>query len=244
MKYPLFLSFLVCAFMQAAFAQENRNPLFADLAIAANGDQQLLALSGIKYYGVGKSAKFKVGVGVRLGAQRGSDLAFVTAPAILTSGAKGPQVIFTDVITANYDTLTLARSQATALNLSLNFTYDITGKFAVGFNIDAVGVSFGATQKGVFSPGDNAYLQGKRTVPNAESKPSTLNLLLISDNDRGTLNSELFARYALSDKLLLRGGASFGFTEYTATTAIGVDGNDRFRNKSLMGMVGLSYRIK
>jgi hypothetical protein len=69
-----------------------------------------------------------------------------------------------------------------------------------------------------------------------------LNALLISDNDRGSLNSELYGRYWLTDKIGLRAGASFQFTEYTTNRKLTFE-NDRFRNKILMPFAGISVKL-
>ena len=38
-------------------------------------------------------------------------------------------------------------------------------------------------------------------------------------------------------------GAGLVFTEYTTDVGIGYDGNDRFRNKSMMGYLGVSFLL-
>jgi hypothetical protein len=85
----------------------------------------------------------------------------------------------------------------------INFQYSISAKIQVGFNIDAIGVSFGRRGNGEYinhpdSPG---------TASGAE--PTAFNILLISDNDRGSLNSELYAVYNLNKTWSLKISASF-----------------------------------
>ncbi|MEN9598311.1 MAG: hypothetical protein RL596_622 [Bacteroidota bacterium] len=78
------------------------------------------------------------------------------------------------------------------------------------------------------------------------AKPTGFNLLLISDNDLGSLNSELFIRYKINNKWSIRGGTSFLFNEYKTNTKVQVQNgieNDRFRYKSLYGLVALSYHF-
>jgi hypothetical protein len=220
---------------------QHRSPLQADVAFATHAHQQVYALSGVQYFSVG-NGKFRLGPGVRFSVQHSGPQEYLTAPARLTSGQAGPQVIFTAVIPANYDTLRLSNTQVNSLNLSLNFQYDLGPKLTVGFNIDAIGISLGAVQDGgTFAPGEAARAQGKTAFAWIGAEPTRINGLLVSDNDRGTLNSELYAAWHLSDNLFVKSGASFGFTEYRTATGVGVDGNDRFRNKALMGMIGLGY---
>jgi hypothetical protein len=64
--------------------------------------------------------------------------------------------------------------------------------------------------------------------------------LLTSDNDIGSLNSEILVKYWFNPKWALKAGASFSFTEYTTANKLYLE-NDRFRNKSLQAMVGISY---
>ncbi|MDB4173578.1 hypothetical protein N9811_02090 [Bacteroidia bacterium] len=75
------------------------------------------------------------------------------------------------------------------------------------------------------------------------AKPTAYNVLLISDNDIGMLNSELTFPYEVSKKLSVNAGATFLFTEYTTNNKIAYNSdNDRFRYKSLMGLIGINYR--
>ena len=70
--------------------------------------------------------------------------------------------------------------------------------------------------------------------------PTSFDLLLVSDNDIGALNSELYFRYWFKPKWAIKAGASFAFTEYTTENKLRLE-NDRWRNKSLMGMIGITF---
>ncbi len=208
-----------------------------DVALSAVGGFSG-ALSYNQWYGIGKANRFKIGWGVRLTSFTAKDRDYVTAPARLTSGEVGPQVLFVENILSNFDTLKFARSQTNALNLVIHLGYAFR-KVDVGFNIDAIGITFGKTQTGTFiaeSTGSSFH----NTQQSA--KPTTFNLLLVSDNDLGSLNSELYARYWLSEKVGLRLGGSFQFVEYTASQKLTFE-NDRFRNKILMPFIGVSFKL-
>ena len=75
--------------------------------------------------------------------------------------------------------------------------------------------------------------------------PTPFNVLLISDNDRGTLNSELYANYFLNEKWGLKLAGQFLFTEYTTQYEIQQypEANDRFRNKSLLLAIGVVRKL-
>ncbi len=186
---------------------------------------------------LGKKNKFGIGTGVRLTNYFGTDKHFTTAPAILTSGKTGPGVFFSEDIPQNIDSVFFKKAQTNSLNISINFDYSIHKKITLGFNIDAVGFTFGASQNGQYFANNNAPAVA------VTAKPTGFNLLLISDNDLGSLNSELYAKYKFNKKWGAKLGFQFLFSEYTTTTEVqttpGGDKNDRFRNKS----GGISFGI-
>lgn len=207
-----------------------------DLSLSTAGNQSAGAFSWTKLHNVTKNKKFKIGYGVRLTSFIGKDLDYVTAPARLTSNQTGPQVLFSPIFEENYDTVRFSTIQLNALNLNVHLQYTFKSKFDVGFNIDAVGFTFGSKRTGkYFSKGspENSTSQNASVTP--------LNLLLISDNDIGTLNSELYVRYWIHPKWAIKAGAAFLFTEYTTNNKLRLD-NDRFRNKSLQAMIGVSFK--
>ena len=134
------------------------------------------------------------------------------------------------------------KAQINSLNLSLNFGYNFSKKFSAGLTIDAIGFSFGKKQSGVYY--GNNFATG---VP-VTAKPTGFNLLLISDNDKGSLNSELFARYKWNDSWGVKLGLQFFFAEYTTNTEVQTtpsgDKNDRFRKKMAGVGIGVTYNFK
>jgi hypothetical protein len=209
-----------------------------ELALSARGGQGAAALSGAKLYGFGQKKRFKAGFGLRFTSYFGNDQDFVTAPARLTSGKTGPTVIFTEDIPANFDTLFLPNSQINFLNATIFLQYSLLPRLDVGFNIDAIGFSVGGEQTGTFRAlqSDEASLHNTRQ----SAKPTSFNLLLSSDNDIGSLNSEFFLRYWVKPAWAVKVGYTFLFAEYTTNQELTYD-NDRFRNKAGMFMVGLTY---
>jgi len=206
-----------------------------DVAASAIPNQFLGTASWTHNHGVTKSKKFKIGYGVRFNTYFGKDLNYITAPAKLTSNDQGPQVLFGETFPENIDTMFVAQSQLNSVNLMINLQYTFKNKLDVGFNIDAVGLSFGGKTSGT-------YLDPKDSRDNTQHvlKPTSFNLLLVSDNDLGMLNSEIYARYWFSPKWALKAGASFLFNEYTSENKLRLD-NNRWRSKSLMAMIGVTY---
>jgi long-subunit fatty acid transport protein len=137
----------------------------------------------------------------------------------------------------NVDTLFAPSPALNSLNLMISLGYKVSEKFDVGFNIDAIGISFGPT-------GSPSYIRNGKSTPSSAS-PTSTNILLVGDNDKGSLNSHLFIRYKLSDHLGLKVAYQFLFNELTTTTKIQTipSANDRFRAKSGMVYVGLNYNF-
>lgn len=251
MKNLLFVGFIL--FPSLLFAQKrkpfiSRTSSEAGVSITSNGSLSALAFTGTQYWGVGKSKKnFKLGLGGRLTSSFGSGkLEYITAPARLTSGKTGPSVFFAEQITQNIDTLSLNATQVNALNIYLALRYDFAKKWGVEFNIDLVGFSFGGTKDAKLTYGD-----GNQLIQNSKAKPTSINALLISDNDLGSLNSAFMLSYRIKPKLKLMAGAAFLFNEYTLdspvtyTNTIGTTVNaDRYRTKQLMFGFGINYLFK
>ncbi|MCP9768617.1 hypothetical protein EGI22_11890 [Lacihabitans sp. LS3-19] len=176
-----------------------------------------------KNWTLGKNNKFVIGTGLRFTSFFGTDINFITAPADLTSDPK------------NLDTLLAPKPSLSSLNAMINLGYRLNKKIEFGFNIDALGLSYGPT-------GSPSYItNGKSTVVSA--KPTSLNLLLVGDRDKGSLNSHLYAKYDISNKIGLKLAYQFLFNELTTSTKVQTvpSDNDRFRVKSSMVFVGVSY---
>lgn len=220
---------------EGAFAQRYRT---ADVAVSF-GSGFAPALSYGQLYG----KKFKYGFGLRFTSFSGGQADLTTAPAKLTAGKESFAALFeSKKINSQLDTLRLSNVQSNSLNLFINLQYSITPKIEVGFNIDAIGLSFGGKQSGTFIA-KQTDAQGKTNNNKTQTgSPTTLNLLLVSDSDIGSLNSEIYGRYWLNDKLGIRAGLGFQFVEYTTTTKLAFD-NDRFRGKFLQPMIAVSYKF-
>ncbi|MBA4849262.1 hypothetical protein [Emticicia sp. BO119] len=216
---------------------QKKNQQSFDLSVAgAKGISPAISYNYL--WGIGKNGKFKIGTGARLTFFAAPNKDFITAPARLTSGQTGPQVLFVENIQANLDTLHLNKVSAFYFNIPIHLQYSFSNRFEIGFNIDAIGLSFGKSQQGVFRASDSPTLNGSIQL----AKPTTFNLLLVSDNDLGSLNSELYFRYWFTNKVGLRAGASFQFTEYTTNRLLTFE-NDRFRSKNLLPMIAISYKF-
>ncbi len=234
----LFLCSLSLLAQENKESKKTRTQNIADLSFGLGSKQANIAASYLHLWGIGKKQKLKLGIGGRFTSSFATDKYYTTANAKLTSGKTGPAVLFADDIPANIDSFFVGKTQINSLNISFNSEYELSKKLSVGFNIDLIGFSFGAAKQGIYINNGNSSLVG--------SKPSSFNALLISDNDLGSLNSELFIRYKINNRWSLRGGTSFLFNEYSTNTKVqqtnGIS-NDRFRYKSLYGIIGIAYHF-
>ena len=219
-KSLLFLSILFLSFVAMA-----QNGTSFELGGAIGSSVGSVSASGFQNFGIGSKKKFYIGTGVRFTSFFGTNVNFTTAPADLTSDDK------------NVDTLLAPSPALNSLNLVISLGYKISEKFDVGFNIDAIGISFGPT-------GSPSYIRNGKSTPSSAS-PTSPNILLVGDNDKGSLNSHLFIRYKLSDRLGLKVAYQYLFSELTTTTKVQTipSTNDRFRTKPTMVYVGLNYNF-
>jgi hypothetical protein len=208
-----------------------------DATIGVGSYRGSASLSCFHTWRLSTSRKFGVGLGARLTSFAGTNIYYVTAPAKLTSDGTSPLIIFKENNVDNMDSLLIKSPQINALNFAINLEYQVGARLIAGFNIDAVGFSFGKKVKGNYING----FEGKNT----EASPTPFNILLISDNDKGSLNSEFYLKYSISDRWSFKLAGQFMFTEYTTTTPVQTvpEENDRFRNKSLMFSAGGSYKL-
>ncbi len=245
MKKILLSAIVVFGVLNSAFSQQKKGRAvdqYADVTAGFGSSQVTGSLSYVYKWKIGKRKRWETGFGARFTSYAGNNLYYRTAPAKLTSGKTDPTVLFTEDIEANIDSVLFPKSQVNSFNISLNFAYNFSKRFSAGLNIDAIGFSVGKKQSGIYY--GNNFATG---VP-VNARPTSFNLLLISDNDKGSLNSELFARYKWNDSWGVKLGLQFFFAEYTTDTKVqttpGGDMNDRFRKKMLGAGIGVTYNFK
>ena len=244
MKLSFFV-LLIVLFAVASDAQQLQKPHTSkmfDLTATLGADQGSLAAAFIHNWRLGERRKFEIGPGIRLTGYGGTKKDFITAPAKLARTNTAPfLIVFAGQQESNFDTLTLQRPLLFMLNFSLNLGYHITPKWYGGINIDVIGVSFGRASSAVLT--SNGTM-----VTEPVAKPTSFNLLLTGDNDKGSLNSEFFLKYQISNRWAAKAVYQFLFTEYTTTTTMQVapDGTNvyRFRNKVNAGGIGVTSNLK
>jgi hypothetical protein len=228
-------------------AQKKPVNQFADVAVTVGQSQGSVAGAYVYNWQLGKQKKWEIGVGARITSYFGTKKDFITAgPAKLTRTSTTPFLIFfAGQKIENFDTLQVQRPLVFSTNITANIGYHISSKLYAGFNIDIIGFSIGRKESGIFTGTNQNGQQGSFT-DNAV-KPTAFNILLTGDHDRGTLNSEFFLKYNLTDKIAIRGIYQFLFVEYT-TSAVQQKAPDgtivaRFRNKANNFGLGFSYKL-
>ena len=223
--------------------QQSSQNHFIDITGTFGSSQGTVGASYVYNWKLGKKRRIEVGLGARWTTYFGTKTDFLTAgPAEKTRSFTTPFVIFfAGQQEENFDTLTVQRPLTNSVNLSLNLGYNLSRKWYAGFNIDLIGFSFGRKGSAVLTSNGT-------TVIEAEAKPVPFNILLTGDHDHGTLNSEFFLKYALTDRCCLKALYQFIFVEYETTFIEQTfpDGttNNRFRNKANNFGLGVSYKFK
>lgn len=206
------------------------SPLWSQTATTARistgfaANEFTASLDGGRMHQLGKKQRLLLGYGLRYTHFRGSNVNYITAPAALTTKDK-------------LDTLVLGSSSVNSFNAYVQLGYQFLPKWVITFDIDVIGASFGAERSGVFSSTEDASFNGLQ-----KGSPTALNVLLVGDNDRGSLNSNFSLRYNVNENWQVQSGMTYLFTEFTTTQNL-TDANDRFRRKSTFFMLGLQYRF-
>jgi len=220
--YALSLFTIIHFSANAQEASTKKTEQLADLTLGFGSGQSTVSFGYFKNWNVGKKQSFYIGTGVRLSNAFGRNQVFTSAPASLAAND------------ANVDSLFSSRSSTYAFNAILNLGYHLSPKLDLGFNIDLIGFSFGPSRIKLFTG------NGAQSAPSAQ--PTSLNILLVGNNDRGTLNSEFYLRYKVSKKWGIKLAYQHFFTELTTTNKVQTIPvqNDRFRNITNLFSLGVA----
>ncbi len=220
--YALSLFTIIHFSANAQEASTKKTEQLADLTLGFGSGLSTVSFGYFKNWNVGKKQSFYIGTGVRLSNAFGRNQVFTSAPASLAAN------------NANVDSLYSSRSSIYALNAILNLGYHISPKLDLGFNIDLIGFSFGPSRIKLFNG------NGAQSTPSAQ--PTSMNILLVGNNDRGTLNSEFYLRYKISKQWGIKLAYQHFFTELTTTNKVQTIPvqNDRFRNITNLFSLGVA----
>ncbi len=213
--------------------------IYATASFGQNSSTSAGALWGIKKKSTGK-LNFYIGARATYKRFNSSEL-FITAPAELSRGVSGYEAVFKARINDNLDTVIFNAGSNMAINLSVHFDYRLFRILGMNLNgevnADLAGLSFGPSITGVYTHNGQMKTQG--------AKPSTVNLFLLGDNNRGSLNSEFLLRFG-PDKISVHAGLGVSMWEHTTNAEVQAENsgnNDRFRMRSTALVVGGRYRF-
>ncbi|MFY8025896.1 MAG: hypothetical protein ACOVNO_11125 [Sediminibacterium sp.] len=218
----LFILFVASTFSLHA-QQKSKTEQIVDFTFGFGSSQTTLATGYSNNWNLGKKQRFFIGAGIRLSGAFSEGKIFTSAPASLAKDK------------ANVDSLYGGKSSIYALNAMINLGYHITPKLDLGFNIDVFGFSFGPSRIKLFS--------GNGTLDVTTAEPTSMNVLLVGNNDRGTLNSEFYLRYKINHKVGIKVAMQHFFTELTTINKVQTVPiqNDRFRNITDLFSVGVAF---
>ncbi len=199
-----FIFMLTLFFPNYSYSQEETeakitNQIYSDINLSAGiyngGFAGAIAYS--RLHPVAFKKRFYVGYGVRFTSYFGRNGDFVTAPADISEGN-----FFKPQNEEKLDTLFMPTAQTNSLNAAIFLMYKFSDKFSLGFNIDAIGFSFGKDQTSTFS----SFSENIATT-SSNASVTNFNVLLTGDYDIGSLNSEIYAHYDASEKIAIRAGS-------------------------------------
>jgi hypothetical protein len=214
---------LTSSYGQEKTLLSNTNQVNFGLGVGSSGSS--ISASYVHDWRLGKKKTFYIGAGARLTNFFGKDVSFQSAPANLAADE------------SFIDTLFYTSPSVHSLNAYINLGVNITPTLAAGFNIDLLGFSLGKN--------DDAIFTTNATTQTTTAKPTAFNLLLVGNNDLGSLNSQFYLRYAISQRFGVMAAYQYLFNEVTTASTVQVvpETNDRFRNKSSMVYAGITYNF-
>jgi hypothetical protein len=199
-----------------------QSDLYLDLTFGSFSRTYGASLSANRLYHILESRRLVLGYGARFNYYRANRDAYAAAPQRAQVNGTG-------------DSIFVDGSTFYSLNFALQIRYRIFPRFDIGASTDIAGFTFGprvtAEYTGINDPGLSAPLL---------ARPTPYNLFLTGNRDRGMLNGELFLVYHMRRNIDIRGGYAQFTTEYTTDVPLG-NNNDRFRNRSGMVFIGISY---
>lgn len=233
MKRGIIVTVLVSLFTTASIlaqpitTEKRKTESFVDLGVGFAASENILTAGYYKSWNLSKEKRILknmyIGTGARFTGFTGKDIYFTSAPADLYGNAEKEDSLFGPT------------PYIYAVNGFVNFGYQFSDRLQVGFDLDAIGFSFGPT-------GTPSFI-AEGVEQTSEAKPTTFNALLGGANDLGTLNGGLYVRYKVTDKVGVRLTYHTLFTELTTTTieqTVPVT-NDRFRHGANLIGLGASY---
>ncbi len=232
MKRTILILLLFCAvFGSQVFAQKKDGKLVSSYADVDYGIGKDVGIISAGYYRDWKLSssnkvfkKFYLGTGLRFNGFSAKNVYFTSAPSGLYN-------------TNESDSILAPAPAIYAINALLNIGYQFTSKLEIGFDIDVFGFSFGPNGSPTFISNGQQQL--------AKVNPTPFNLLLVNTNNRGSLLSNIYIRYNISNRWGARISYQKSYVEIKTEQVLQTtpERNDRFRYVSRLFGLGVSYHF-
>lgn len=223
-----------------------------DLGAGFRSGQISPSLTYYQLLNVTKDRSFSIGWTAAFRTFYASNVDYTTAPAYLRRGGKsGFYALGAPLAPAYIDTLQMPSASATSLNLGARVQFRVS-LFEIGASADLLGITLGRSRVGKYTSSSGYYLAETATkveqafpftgdAVNQSARPTVANIQLLGDNAIGTLATEVYGRVKVSQGVGIKVGYQWLSTEYTTSVRNGADGNDRFRSRSGLTYVGLTF---
>lgn len=240
---------LFCApgFAQSLVASRLSSGFDAGMAYSTNHYNP--SLTYYQLLNIGERRLFSLGWTLRLGTFIGDNVNYYTAPARLTRGKTGFGALSAPLLVQNVDTVRYDYVTMTSLNVGIRGQLNL-GKVQIGASADLLGLTFGTKRTGRYQSSTGRFqVDSVTTAPFAgpdvlqSSRASLANVRLLGDNDRGTLATEVYARFFVSQRIAIKAGYQWLTTETTVANRDVVADNNRFRHRAGMAYLALTFPL-
>ncbi|OIN59564.1 hypothetical protein [Arsenicibacter rosenii] len=239
------------SFSQSQFT--NRISKGIDVGLAFKNDHTAPSFTYYELLHLGRQEVFSLGWTFRAGGVYGRNLDYTTAPARLTRGETGFGALTADVRPAYIDTLHFDRTSQSLFNVGLVAQVKL-GPVELGGSADILGFALGRLRNARISSSKGGYyvdtaadddsliyFAPKHTAQSAH--PRSINVRLLGDNDRGSLATEVYARFLITKRIGVKVAYQWLTTEMKLNQNRTLDGNLRYRNRVAMPYIALSFPL-
>ncbi|QKZ15326.1 hypothetical protein [Spirosoma sp. KUDC1026] len=220
-----------------------------DLGMAYTKNRYNPSIAYYQLISLGESKVFSLGWTARLGAFYGDNIDFYTAPSRLTRGKSGLGALGAPLVSENIDNVRFDYMTATSLNFGIRGRINL-GWVELGGSADLLGLTVGKRRTGLYRSANGRFnIDSTRTQPfsgsNAiqDGSPARGNLRLLGDNDQGSLSTEVFARFFVSQRVAIKAGYQWQTTEMRMVNRDVVANNNRFRNRTGMPYLAVTLPL-
>ncbi len=186
-----------------------------------------------------RTGLFSLGYTVAFRTFYANDVDYITAPV-------------SPLVPAKLDTLRMNYASGTSLNLGIRAQINL--KFIeIGASADLLGLTIGKGRVGQYISSGGSFVAGQTAKGtdslsrfvganiNQTARPSLVNFQLPGNSTLGTVANEVYARVYVQQRIGIKLAYQWLASEYTTTVRNTVDDNNRFRSRSGLVYVGITF---